>query len=516
MARIALVSLYDFKSLGIRQVHAILKQQGHQPVSIFFKESRLDRMTTPTEKEYELFYGLLEDTPFLFVGLSLRSTFAPVGKKVSDKLMADGHLVIWGGTHATVAPEDAIDHAHAVCVGEGEDLILEVIERLQARKDLNGLSNLWVRDNGQVHKTEMRPLKEDLDALPAPWWEPEDCYYIENGKLSEALPPGAMTSYDIMTSRGCFYRCAYCIHSILFDQCRDLGKYVRRRSPESVIAELEDVLKLFPSVSRIRFWDDTFTFNLNWIERFTSAYRESIRLPFFCYTTPAMGKPKVLSLLKTAGLNYISMGIQSGSERIRRDIYDRPVPDKAIINAAGVFNDLKLFPEYDLIIDNPFETESDFAKSLDLLLKLPRPFKLNQHSLTYFPNYKISEKALAAGYIEEEDLEHVRSKALTRWHEVFDTAREPESVFWSNLYYLTQFKLIPRWLIRLMARSRLLRVKARHFNALLKFPGQMCERGRTVLFYIKERGMIRAFTGVCRKILRHIRYRLNGNRHPTP
>lgn len=505
MARVALVSFYDEKSLSVRLLHSVLKENGHQPLSVFFKHHRMDRMAPPSEEEYRLLIKVLKDAFPLFVGLSLRSTYASVAKEVSRRLAVDGHTVIWGGIHATSAPEDAIEHADGVCIGEGESVILDITERLERGKELTGIPNLWIKPNGEIQKTAMKPLLTDLDSLPLPWWENDDCVYIEDGRVCKTLPAIAVTSYDIMTSRGCFYRCSYCIHSILYEKSKGLGKYVRRRSPESVTAELELAKKKFPVLSRIRFWDEVFTYDIDWIKRFTALYKENIGLPFFCYTTAVLAKPEILSELKSAGLRYISMGIQSGSERVRREVFNRPIPDNAILKAAHIFRQQNLFPEYDLIIDNPFDTEDDHVKTLDLLLKLHKPFKLYEHSLTYFPNYKITEKALAEGHIQPEDVEHIRSKGFTRWHEVFDKTRDPREMFWGDLYYLTQYKLFPRGFVRFLSKNRFARGHARVFNAFLRPLGHGLEKTRIADFFVKEKGLAAAFAGLARKLSTRIR-----------
>src|SRR6185295_14122377 len=99
MARIALVSFYNYPSLPVRQLHAILAAKGHEPVSVFFKRHRLDDMGPPTETEYELLAKTVREIDPLFVGISLRSTYATVAKRAAALLRKDGHRLLWGGTH---------------------------------------------------------------------------------------------------------------------------------------------------------------------------------------------------------------------------------------------------------------------------------------------------------------------------------------------------------------------------------------------------------------------------------
>jgi radical SAM superfamily enzyme YgiQ (UPF0313 family) len=479
--------------MPVRLLHGVLEQAGHEPKSIFFKRHRLDRMAPPTDAEYELLHRTLDELQPDFVGFSLRSTFATVAKRIAARLRADGHLVVWGGTHATVAPEDCVDYADGICTGEGEGVLLDLAERLDnGRRDLGGIPNLWARENGtgDLVQAPTRPLIDDLDSVAWPWYEDENCYYIENDEVSYALPAGFMTSYDLMTSRGCPYRCEFCCHSVMAEKYKGLGKYLRRRSPESVIRELEWARQRFPTVNRIRFWDDVFpAVNMAWLEEFSELYRERVRLPFWCYTYPSTSRTEILDLLFRAGLRYLGMGIQSGSERIRTEVFNRPSKTEEIIEAGRNFSQFDIHPEYDLICDNPFETEEDFRETLEVMLAMPRPFSVFQHSLAFFPNYPMTRKAIERGYIEPNDVEHVTGKGYIQWHDEFSHARKPEHVFWVTIFYLTQFSLVPRPLIRALAGSRFFREHPILLNKLVKPLGRAGERLRWIRLYVKERGM---------------------------
>jgi radical SAM superfamily enzyme YgiQ (UPF0313 family) len=257
-----------------------------------------------------------------------------------------------------------------------------------------------------------------------------------------------------------------------------------------VIRELEWARQRFPTVNRIRFWDDVFpAVNMAWLEEFSELYRERVRLPFWCYTYPSTSRTEILDLLFRAGLRYLGMGIQSGSERIRTEVFNRPSKTEEIIEAGRNFSQFDIHPEYDLICDNPFETEEDFRETLEVMLAMPRPFSVFQHSLAFFPNYPMTRKAIERGYIEPNDVEHVTGKGYIQWHDEFSHARKPEHVFWVTIFYLTQFSLVPRPLIRALAGSRFFREHPILLNKLVKPLGRAGERLRWIRLYVKERGM---------------------------
>ena len=85
---------------------------------------------------------------------------------------------------------------------------------------------------------------------------------------------------------------------------------------------------------KFRFEDDVFAFNQKWLNEFKVAYREKINLPFHCYVTPSTAKDEILEGLKEAGCESVSMGIQSGNEKIRTKMLHRRHTDELIIAAA--------------------------------------------------------------------------------------------------------------------------------------------------------------------------------------
>ena len=102
-----------------------------------------------------------------------------------------------------------------------------------------------------------------------------------------------------------------------------------------------------------------------------------------------------------AGLFFVEMGIQSVSQT-GMTIYRREIKAEKILEAAQTIHSFypKIHPPcYHVILDNPWETSDDVAKTLDLLLRLPRPFWLKRGSLTLFPGTELLERAVREGLI---------------------------------------------------------------------------------------------------------------------
>jgi hypothetical protein len=132
------------------------------------------------------------------------------------------------------------------------------------------------------------------------------------------------------------------------------------------------------------------------------------------------------------------MGLQTGSDRINREVYGRDVTSEDFIRAAKTVSELKISSWYDVILDNPYETETDHLMTIDILLCTPRPFQLDLFSLDYFPGTELRHKAIEDGLLVPE----VGMKSYT----------EPEPKMINR--YIRMSATLPSSLVRLLVRCR--------------------------------------------------------------
>lgn len=99
------------------------------------------------------------------------------------------------------------------------------------------------------------------------------------------------------------------------------------------------------------------------------------------------------------------MGIQSGSARVRKEVFKRSYSEHLILEQAALFHRYEVSARYDFIFDNPFETFEESLESIRLMLKLPEPYSLNIFSLRYFPKTDITNMALGDGLIGAENMD---------------------------------------------------------------------------------------------------------------
>jgi anaerobic magnesium-protoporphyrin IX monomethyl ester cyclase len=466
--KITLIALYSSSSIGLRYMASVLDQKGFDVSLVFFKDKdiALDLMERPSEREYELLVELVSGLAPDFIGMGVRSPFLLIAQEITSRLQRKlGRPVVWGATHPTVVPDDSIRHADIICLGEGEQAILELAEARRQAGTRTDIQNLWFRENGQVIRNPIRPLWADLDSLPFPNYGSRNKYFIQD----EVIPgdPGEKAfNLDIITSRGCPYRCSYCSNSIFCELYHGKGSLIRRRSVRNVLDEIKTQTARLPALRRIDFIDEVFSWDKAWVEEFVEEYKRDVRLPFHCMQHPNTVDREIMKMLKDAGLERVEIGIQTGSERVRTQVFQRPILDKKLIETSRVMHDVGIVPFYDIIVDNPFETTQDKSQGLDLLLKIERPFHMHMFSLVYFPNTALTLKALAENLITESQVEGRATTCFDQFYVSLNRSRPAEDRFWLSLYSLTSKSFVPKGLIRLLSKAKIL---MRHPGPLVLF-----------------------------------------------
>jgi radical SAM superfamily enzyme YgiQ (UPF0313 family) len=161
-----------------------------------------------------------------------------------------------------------------------------------------------------------------------------------------------------------------------------------------VIRELEEVVRHNPQVEYINFQDDCFLASPEeYFEEFCDKYKKRVATPFIIRTLPLYVTRDKLRLLKESGLSWISLGLESGSDRVCREIYKRKSLSADFLKAAEIVKEFDLAAFYDIITDNPFETEADSLETINVLMKTPKPFFVEFFSLTLYPGTELYEKA---------------------------------------------------------------------------------------------------------------------------
>ncbi len=419
--RVALVSLYDDRCLGLRSIAAFLREQGHEVALLCFKRFDSVRISPEapaawaqahsgdfppvteaheegtifcpylhpsTEREWTLLVEKIAALRAEVVGVTLTTATVHIARALTDRLHRElpGLPVIWGGVHPTICPEECLQWADRVCVGEGEHTMAEYCAD-PSRTDIAGL---WFRRGREIVRAPLRPLEQELDRFPfAAFGENE--WLIESDQLIP-LPasnkPYFRGVYSIMTQRGCPFACTYCVHHLTRPMHKG-ERYLRRRSVGHVLAECEKRARDF-DLTGFGFFDDLFVVGAPWIAQFADDYPRRVGLPFGGYAYPLVSTEAMLRQLREAGMVFMGMGIQTGSDYISREIYGRRYGADALLELAGWGRQCGFTLHYELLSNCPYESEEDCRATLRLLLRLPPPDTLCIKRLVIFPNLRIA------------------------------------------------------------------------------------------------------------------------------
>lgn len=454
---ISLISLYDLENNAIRSIAATLRNSGYRVFEIYFKNWINNSLVWPKKDELDNLITILRNTKTDLIGISLRaSAYLKVAVLITEYIKRFLKVpIIWGGLHPTLVPEECIEFADMVCRGEGEYPMLDLADSILKQKSINSIPNLWVKEENDIKKNEIRPLVQNLDGLSFLDYTNEDKYYIENRRIIAGDPIIKSPLFRIMASRGCVFNCSYCYNSVLRKVYNGKGRYFRYRSVENVIKELSQIKGVFKNLKYIQFDDEIFIFDDKWIREFSQEYKKKINLPFSCFLSPGDYQEGLLVELREAGLEAIHMGIE-GPERINKVLYNRRFSEDTILKNAEMFHRLGLIARYQLILDDPASREEDRRALFQFLMKFPRPLELYLFSLTIFPKTDLAERLLTEGLISEDDIEGKATKTFSQLRVDLNFPRSQSDLFWISLIVLISKDFIPKGLINRLSKSKFL------------------------------------------------------------
>lgn len=410
--KIALIAPYsDITSFGVRMLSAVCRHEGHQVSLIFLNDTDGEHRVG---EEYRFHEDLVRDlltkvASADIIGFSLMTLYFDRIRQLSMAIRDryNDKFIVWGGVHPTIKPEQCLEFADAVALGEADKSFPRLIAAYETGQNYTATEGFWFTDNTDIIRNAVPALITDLDSLPQPDYTPDEHYFLADDKKSlvpvtETVLQNAFSCnpiwkmeqhvyYQTMATRGCPHNCTYCCNNA-YRMLYGRSWKVRYRSPEHVIEELETIRHRFPYLSAIVFSDDSFfSYPLEQIVEFGKLYRQRIGLPFRCLTSPLTLSREKLECLLDSGLFSLQMGIQTGSSAMKK-LYRRSINNDRVLDAVCLINEYSSRmepPLYDFILDNPRETIDDCLETIQLVSKIPRPYFLQLFSLVVFPGTEL-------------------------------------------------------------------------------------------------------------------------------
>jgi anaerobic magnesium-protoporphyrin IX monomethyl ester cyclase len=399
---------------GLASLSAVLEEAGHGTRLLNLNEN-----LPPVPTDEQVFEAVREWGPGL-IGFSCLTQQYREGLRLARFLRrraAEEGLVlpplVVGGIHPTMVPKEVMadgvwDH---VGVGECEDALLALVaatERGEVPDDLpNFLS--WrggrrpaVEQGAAVHAEQWveNPVGEfpDLERLPMPNYE-----LFDTGRIT-AQKQGW---FGLLTSRGCPYRCTYCLNHKLIDRYRaDLRRpvpklnFFRFRRPEQMIAEIRWVLERYPHIGTFILDDDLFTQNPEHALAFCAAYEAAeIEVPFVVNSHVKQLDPRVAEALARAGCKILKLGIEAGAVRVRKEVLKRNMSDADILETVRSAESFGLHTSGFVMTGLPGETREERWATVELLAR-SRIGRFRTSLFFPFPGTESHRLSIEGGYVD--------------------------------------------------------------------------------------------------------------------
>ena len=418
MARVAFIQSMMIDNLGPMILCAELKKHGHEAEIVIVPEEHAYRRR------------LRDNPPDILAFSCTTGTHLIALKEIKElKEAFPNALMVMGGPHPTYFPEVVLeDGLDVICRGEGEGAMVDLADAVEAGSDFSGIENLWVKLNGEVKKNPLRSLEEDLDSIAFPDRE------LYNRYRSVRFFPSKL----FIAGRGCPFDCSFCFNHSLKKLYAGKGRYIRHRSPENVVEEIAKVKSDWKSLKTPYFADDSFLLSRDWVIEFCELFRKRIGLPFLCQIRADLLSDELAGVMKAGGCDFVSLGVESGNDFLRREVLGKTLTRQHIEDAAAILKKHKIpFRTYNMLclpgetLDMALETVALNAK-----IKVDCPWA---SIVQPYPGTRLGEYVVEHGFVGP-DFDPTKMSALFFKGSVFDM---PEKKEIENLQKI--FCIVLRW-----------------------------------------------------------------------
>ena len=384
-------------AIGLRSISAALKQAGHSTNIILTCSSNRDPGTRALAN-----IGTFA-TKSDIIGISSMSRNSKRAKALIATLKPLGKPIVWGGMHPTLYPEDCVGHADLVCRGEGEEFMVDLATRLSRGEEYLDIPNGGYARNGQSVLNDVRPLITDLDKLPFVDFSFSDEFRLDiDGKLRPNIAMKEEGSILFPGSRGCAFNCHYCSNAQVKALYESTGRFVRKMSIAKFVESVKKCREIFPRIKYFYFTDeDFFARPIHEFREFAELYPKEVGLPFECMASPQQISEQKMELLVKAGLWRVDIGVESGSDRVKKEVFNRLGSNEVVLKAAAAIRNYpQVITYYFFIIGNPYEGREDLLGTINLIRHLPYPAFIRTYNLVFLPGTHLFERARKDGIVD--------------------------------------------------------------------------------------------------------------------
>ncbi len=300
------------------------------------------------------------------------------------KSINPGVKIIWGGPHATAAPAAILqdnDNIDFVAVREGEAVLQKLIQHFEGALPLTEIGSIYYKEEGKIVSNPPEPYIPELDNIPFP---AKDLEINKHLLTTEHLN-------NILSSRGCPWNCTYC------DSKNTWSRKIRYRSVDNIMLEIDELVNKY-GVTSLGFIDDTFTVNSKrTIDFCQRLIKGNYNLSWTCTTRLDVLTEDVVKNMKESGVSVVTVGIESGSERILK-LTDKRMTKDAIRQGVKLLNKYRIDWHAFFMVGFPYETQQDIQDSKDFIHEL-KPTTVELSIFTPYPGTQLYTQARDMGLI---------------------------------------------------------------------------------------------------------------------
>ncbi len=396
--------------MALTYLGSVLKSRGHK-VTIYnaslgpiINTGGLYRYGASEEETKEF----IARTPFDLVGITCAISSqwkftAALAKQVKD--VSSKAIVAVGGLYPTYHWKECLGENTSVDViflGEAELSFAEFVDHLSCGQNLAGscqpLDGVAWKSQGQIYHNPKTEYNHHLDSLPFPDWHLIDLE--KQFSVQKKLIHLPARSLPILSSRSCPNRCSFCNMYITH------GSRWRPRSAENVVQEIDYLIKEF-NINYFYFIDDNFSFDNARAKRICRLIIEQklrIRYTFPNGLSIKTIDKELVELMKASGCLGVCLAVESGSNRIRNEIYKKNLKEEDVLRVCRLFHEFKIPTQVFFMIGAPTETEEDVNQTKKLIARLPMDLA-SVSVYTPYPGTALYEQCLKNGWISENPLE---------------------------------------------------------------------------------------------------------------
>jgi len=413
---------YLMVPISLPSIAALLRSRGFEVLLADCMAENLDSTTT---------IGKIEKFKPKLVIINFSTATFPADKNFTlelKKALPQAHLA-GIGVHVSTLPEETLIETalDSIIRGEPEMTALDLANRLKGKDRLRYVQGLSYRGNPTFVNNPAREFINNLDLLPFP---ARDLLKNERYKMPIYNRPYTL----VITARGCPNNCSFCTANIYY------GSKIRMRSPENVLDEVEEILKI-QKIRDITFWADTFTYERkNVLEICNGIKKRGLKFRWMANARIDRVDPEMLKAMHQTGCQILSYGVESGSQKILNHI-GKNITLKQIRQTFAWTRASGIESAAHIIFGLPGETEETIKKTIKFVQEI-NPDYVQFYSAIPFPGTRFYDEAKKKGWITTQNWEDYELGK-----NIISTPKLPVErlAYWRRRAYL-QFYLRPSYI----------------------------------------------------------------------